>query len=1145
MKHILFVILLCLGGLVSSYAQSSISELYKQWMIEDINKGKFERAAEEITHVEDWIFYINYGLPQVEIDSAFAFAAYADSVGMKKSMVDSLYMYIFRECSILVYYHFYNENYEAAIPFAQNSITISKIAFGENHPDYAASLNDLGLLYFNMGEYSQTEPYYLKASEINKAVLGERHPNYASTLNNLGSLYSKLGDYSKAESYYLEALKIRKAVLGDNHPDYASTLNNLGSLHIKMSDYSKAKQYYLEALKIRKSALGENHPDYTITLSNLGGAYDDMNDYANAEPYYLEALRIRKSVLGKNHPDYAESLKDLGELYYKMGDYPKAELYFLELQKTRKTIFGENHPKYAVALNGLGLTYSKMGDYSKAEQYFLKSLKIRKEVLGEKHPDYALALNNLGGLYNYMGDYSKAELYYLEALRIRKLVLGEKHPDYAATVSNLGSLFSEIMDYSQAEKYYLEALQISRTTLGEKHPDYVMSLSNLGQVYTKMGDYSKAKKYFLKALKIRKSVLGENHPDYAMSLMNLGSLFSEINDNSKAEKYYLKALKICEFALSENHPDYAMSLKNAGLLYSRMGDYSKAEKPYLQSRQIYMNRFLHSISFMSEQQRNLYWQTMQHYFLYSYPLFTYHCSKTKPSIATFAYDNELFTKGLLLTSSNVIKSSILESGDTILIGQWDELTRKKQQIMVLEEKDPQMPYLSNLRGEAERLEKEITRKSAAFRENMRQWAITWDSVKAALKPNQVAIEYMRAPINEDSTMYCALLLRDTCSYPIMIPLFEEKEVSQLLHQTTDNKDSINATYAYDQNGKQLAQLVWNNVLPYINEGEVVFFAPTGILHQIAIEHLPFTEANTIGDQYNLVRLSSTRELAINRPAIPHQNATLYGGIFYEPMDKDVLLANTAKYRGLQSTEQHTFIRNTSKHSVAPYLPGSKAEIDSIRPILEKKDIAVTVYSKDTAYEESFKALSGKQPNILLLSTHGFFWQDSTAKQESYFNQRGMLLGEENKVSKVSTTIDPLERCGLLFAGANTALSGRSDRLPQGVDDGVLTAKELSVLDFRNTDIVVLSACETGLGDISGEGVFGLQRAFKMAGVQTIIMSLWKVDDNATQLLMTEFYRNWILSNGKLSKRAAFRKAQNTVRAQYSHPADWAGFIILD
>ena len=149
------------------------------------------------------------------------------------------------------------------------------------------------------------------------------------------------------------------------------------------------------------------------------------------------------------------------------------------------------------------------------------------------------------------------------------------------------------------------------------------------------------------------------------------------------------------------------------------------------------------------------------------------------------------------------------------------------------------------------------------------------------------------------------------------------------------------------------------------------------------------------------------------------------------------------------------------------------------------------------------------------------------------------------ISNISTTIDPLERCGLLFAGANTALSGRSDRLPQGVDDGVLTAKELSVLDFRNTDIVVMSACETGLGDISGEGVFGLQRAFKMAGVQTIIMSLWKVDDNATQLLMTEFYRNWILSNGKLFKRAAFRKAQNTVRSRYSNPVDWAGFIILD
>ena len=450
----------------------------------------------------------------------------------------------------------------------------------------------------------------------------------------------------------------------------------------------------------------------------------------------------------------------------------------------------------------------------------------------------------------------------------------------------------------------------------------------------------------------------------------------------------------------------------------------------------------------------------------------------------------MFTKGLLLTSSNAIKNSILESADTTLIRQWDELTQKKQQIMALEEKNPQMPYLSELRGEAENLEKEVTRKSAAFRENMRQWAITWDSVRAALKPNQVAIEYMRAPLNEDSTMYCALLLRDTCSYPVMIPLFEEKEVSRLLHQSTTEEDSaaIRQTYTYRDHGGELTKLIWEKTMPYIREGEVVFFAPTGILHQIAIENLPFTESSTIGDNYNLVRLSSTRELAMDRPAIEHKKATLYGDIRYSTTIEGMVVA-AAKYRGTQ-------------RDYADDLPGTKKEIAAIDTILKEQQLQVQIFTSSEANEESVKALSGSKQNILHFATHGFYWQDSTG-------------------------IDPMERCGLLFAGANNVLIGSQERLKDvDVNDGILTAKELSVLDFRNADIVVMSACETGLGEINGEGVFGLQRAFKMAGAKTIMMSLWQVSDDATQLLMTSFYRN--LSQG-MSKREAFRNAQQEVR----------------
>ena len=975
MKHTFFVILLCGIVLVSSYAQSSISDLYKQWMIEDINKGRFDRAAEEITHIDNWFFDPYDKNTYIEFSDAFTFAAYADSIGVAKSMIDSLYLYVDQECLFFLYHFYSSGNYENAVPYGEMSVV------------------------------------------LRKSVLGENHPNCASSLNNLAELYRKIDDYSRAEQYYLESLKICKVAFGENHPDYATCINNLGSLYQDMGEYSKAEQYYLESLKIIKEILGENHTNYAGVLNNLGSLYNSMGDYSHAEQCYLESMNIHKSLLG------------------------------------------ESHSKYAASLNNLGRLYNSKGEYSKAEQYFLESLKIIKSVLGENHPDYAVSLNNLGSLYHDMGEYSKAEQYFLESLRISKTVLGENHPDCATFLNNLGGL------------------------------------------YNSKGEYSKAEQYFLESLKIIKSVLGENHPDYAVSLNNLGGL------------------------------------------YNNMGDYSKAEKPFLQCRQIYTNSFIQSTNFMSEKQRNLYWHSIQSVFTYSYPLFAYHYYNTKPSIATFAYNNELFAKGLLLSSSNAIKRSIIDSGDTDLISRWNELTTKKQQIMALEEKEPQSAYLTQIREEAEQLEKEITRSSAAYRENMRQWNISWDSVKAALKPNQVAIEYMRAPLNKDSTMYCALLLRDTCSYPIMIPLFEEKEVAALLNTSNGDTAQINSTYIYNKNGKLLSQHIWNKVKAYIKEGEDIYFSPTGILHQIAIENLPYDENHTMGEIYNIQRLSSTRDLVLHKQSISPTSAALFGGINYDATPED-LYTNRVKPIEDEEDKQtdNTLIADNAKRDSKGPLPGTKIEVREIDKVLTEANVHVQRDTAEIATEEAFMALSGKHKHIIHLATHGFYWQDSTAQNEKYFTQRAIAMDNTN----VPMSIDPLERCGLLFAGANTALKGKGKRLEEyGVQDGVLTAKEISTMDLRDAELVVLSACETGLGDITGDGVFGLQRAFKMAGAKTIIMSLWKVDDNATQLLMSEFYKNWVTSKGKLSKREAFRKAQNAVRLQYSNPVYWAGFIILD
>ena len=1043
---------------VSFFAQQIYSMSYKHQMIDAINRGDYDLAMQHLALVENWNFDPDVEGDWLDVQNAQTFVDYISDSYFKKKYLT----YIALECDELVGLYYNEGEYEQAIPYAEISVEISKIVFGETHPDYA------------------------------------------TTLKFLGALYVKMGDNAKAESCFLESLHITKIVHGEVHPDYAASLDILGTLYVEMGEYSKAEPYYLEVLRIRKEIPGENHPDYATSLNNLGILYHDMGDYAKAEPYVLESLRIRKEVLDENHPDYAASLNILGTLYVEMGEYSKAEPYYLEALRIRKEIPGENHPDYATSLNDLGILYHDMGDYAKAEPYVLESLRIRKEVLDENHPDYAASLNNLGILYHDMGDYAKAEPYYLESLRIRKEVLDENHPAYAA------------------------------------------SLNNLGALYVKMGEYSKAEPYCLESLRIRKEVLDENHPDYAASLDILGTLYVEMGEYSKAESYYLEALRILKSVLDENHPAYAASLNNIGILYVEMGNYSKAEPYFSESFSIDQNRFLNANAFMTEQQREKYWATMQGNFTICYPYYTYRYYNEQKSISTSAYNNELFVKGLLLNSSESVKRSILESNDTTLIDLWNKLTTKRQEIQVLQEKDFQSDDLAQLQVEAEQLEKQLTVSSADYRESQTMWQITWDSVRNHLSPDEVAIEYFSAPLSEDSVMYCALLVRHDSELPELIPLFEEKEVSAFISSSEGNV--TNETYDFHADGDAVSEIVWSKVLPEIKERETVYFAPSGVLHQLAIEYLPYDETRTMADVYNMVRLSSTREIVKNKPQAQYSTATVYGGIQYD-MSAEGLLVESEMYSNLTLLASRSLENDTINRGAVRYLPGTKQEAEHIDALLKGNNILAQLYTATKANEESFKALSGKHNNIIHIGTHGFTWTDSVAKKQDYFAEQMRTL--DGMKRHRGSVIDPLSRCGLLFAGANIALAGYSNKLPEGVQDGVLTAKEISLIDLRDADLVVLSACETAKGDVTSEGVFGLQRAFKMAGVQTIIMSLWKVDDHATQILMTEFYNNWV--GKKQSKREAFRNAQNAVRYAkdangeylYNKPAYWAGFVMLD
>ncbi|GBU28365.1 hypothetical protein R84B8_01923 [Treponema sp. R8-4-B8] len=1005
----------------------------------------------------------------------------------------------------------------------------------------AATWYSRGVQYYNQGDYPKAIECFLEAKAIYEKTLGKENPSYSNTLSYLGILYDKMGDYKKAESYYLEAIAILEKALGKEHPSYATTLNNMGSLYYKMGDYAKAERYHLEAIAILEKALGKEHPSYATTLNNMGSLYYKMGDYAKAERYYLEATAILEKVLGKEHPNYAVALNNLGWLYYKMGDYAKAERYYLEAAAIREKALGKEHPDYASSLSNMGVLYDEMGDYAKAERYYLEAAAIREKALGKEHPDYASSLSNMGVLYDEMGDYAKAERYKLEAAAILEKALGKEHPDYAVALNNLGVLYDSMGDYAKAERYYLEAAAIREKALGKEHPSYATSLQNLGSLYYSMGDYAKAERYYLETIAIEEKALSKEHPSYATSLQNLGSLYYSMGDYAKAERYYLESAAIKEKALGKEHPSYALSLDSLYKLYLSKKEYTQALAYKQEQIKINIGNVNRNFSFQTEQQRDAYWNINSDFFENTYSLSFYN---PVPESNILNYETALFSKGLLLRTTNAVRDAIYASGNQALIAQFEELGGLRQQISALQQKGGNEEYIKSLETQAEALDKSLTQSSAAFRELKADLVINWQTIQKSLQKNEAAIEFVSFRIYDkkwtDIVQYAALVVTKDCKAPVWVLLCQESELKEILDKAEGRSPEQQARILYNANGLALFEYVWKPLEQELKGVTTIYYSPSGLLHKIAFNALPIDDSfkKRLTDRYNLNLVSSTSEVTRvsrnKKETVQITSAVLYGGLDYNADETAMrAAAQSFKQEAVASAASSVPPQGVTRGAAWDPLPATRVEVQNIQGYLKKKKIANTLFQDSMGNEESFRQLSGKKTGLIHLATHGFFLPDTKRPTDDRQQQQssGALKPIDN----------PLLRSGILLAGGNHAWTNEP---VEGVESGILTAAKIAGMNLLGAKLVVLSACQTGLGDVkNGEGVFGLQRAFKLAGVETLIMSLWEVSDEATALLMSTFYNEWLIS-GK-SRQEAFKEAQKKVRAKYKAPFYWAAFVMMD
>jgi len=1008
------------------------------------------------------------------------------------------------------------------------------------------------LLAFNNGEYGAALLIQKWAGGYTKnGILSLLDSiKQANMLYDMGDSCEEKNNYPCALEYRKRELLYSKLIYGEKHPDYATSLNNLAGLYESMGSYQKALPYYQQALQIRKEILGEKHSDYASSLNNFGYLYNSMGSYQKALPYYQQALQIRKEILGEKHPDYASSLNNLALLYVSIGSYQKALPYYQQALQIRKEILGEKHPDYATSLNNLALLYESMGSYQKALPYYQQALQIEKEILGEKHPNYASSLNNLAGLYESMGSYQKALPYYQQALQIRKEILGEKHPNYATSLNNLASLYESMGSYQKALPYYQQSLQIDKEVLGENHPSYATSLNNLAGLYKSMGSYQKALPYYQQALQIRKEVLGEKHPDYSNSLNNLAVLYESMGSYQKALPYYQQSLQTIKETLGEKHPHYATSLLNMALLVYKIDKNDPRVSDLLSKGIEITTNFLKTgTSFLGD-------QALQNFIKKNYYNFeqvnSIAISLHSKELVQKAFAGELLLKGIALQNSRDLAAILQNSKDTSTVALIENFTSIRNRLTQLSQQNTAFKAIDSLTTIYENLEQQLMQQSPAFQQLIKNRNINWQQVQQKLQPNEAAIEFVHFRYWDnrwtDTTQYAAFLLLPK-GEPQMIGLCTKKMLKKRINDSTSKDVAyVNELYQVKDRGiivakkkdtaASLYQLLWQPLDSLLTGISTVYYAPSGLLHRINLAAINYADRKVLGDKYKFHLLGSTRDIVnYQSPLADSKKDSMlaYGGIRFD-MDSAALAFGHKKY----FSASEPVVELASRSGEGYYwseLPASAEEIDSVQAMATAAGMDCLALTATDATEESFKYYTSQtsSPSFIHVATHGFFIPDEQRAKQ--------LRAQEGSTPYFIGSPNVLFRSGIAFAGANQVSSGKP--AVQGIEDGIVTGYDITNANLQNTKLMVLSACETGLGKIENtEGVFGLQRAIRMAGCKNLLMSLWKVPDEQTNMFMQFFYR--ALLQQKQTVYDAYTNAQQQMKKLFKdQPYFWAGFVLME
>ena len=1039
---------------------------------------------------------------------------------------------------------------------------VSLVALADAHRA-RGDLADAERLYRDAITFYRTFPH----------VSAEREHELIARVANVRSQH---GDYEEAKDLYREALNAKELLLGTENPDYAGTLRELAETQAAAGDFAAAASTFEEALGIQLAVLGNGHPTVGATLDAMGELRRAEGRFSEAAALYEQALDLYRQSSRPTELLEARSLHHLGAVAMQRGDGARAEALLTQSLELSQAALGPDHVQYAPTLEALAILHTDAGDYAAAEPLFRDAVRITRNAYGDS-PRLAAALDNLAQFHDELGDYSEAERLYREALQLRRTTLPAAHRDLAITLHNLAGVRSRLGEYAEARDLLNEALRVVEQSLGKAHPRYGGMLVALAELYRASGQLERAVPLMREALDNHRQSLGEHHPETAIPLNGLAALYEQSGSPEAAEPLYVEALEISRAAVGETHQRYASIASNLAGLYAATGRAHEALALRMSvetARDVLLGN---AFAIGSERRRMAYLASVDGEFHTFLSLVVDYLAADPKAVAA-ALDLVLRRKAIGAEALAVQRDAVLGGRYPHLADRLRELTELRRRIaetMLSSPVDDDLvahsELLARLQAGREELEGTLAGQIPEMNLAGRLRAASTSAIAEALPARAALVEIVQTDIFDftadrtrgeglwKAARYLAFVVRSGDPSPSLVDLGEteriDRHVAAYRTAVTGEPDpGARSTTAPDapsakadatparafrgavteaardvtagerrvprgdhlELGRTLRRVIFDPIAPELEEVGHVFVSTDGELLRVPLQALPLADDRSLLDRYEFTYLAVGRDLIrIDAFAPGQREASVVAA------DPDFDLAADAR-----------------QEASGPFrpLPGTRREGEIVADLL-----SVPLLTGADVLESVLK--TRPSPRVLHLATHGFFLPDEAPERGA---KRGDLPGPASATGTVSPLgrlaarrlVNPLLRSGLALAGANTWLAGHAT--PRPAEDGLLTAEDVTGLDLIGTELAVLSACETGLGQIhAGEGVFGLRRAFELAGARTLVMSLWKVPDDATQALMADFYERVL---GGAGRSHALRQAQIAARDRDPHPYAWGGFV---